>query len=133
MVAVQPEQIMLSSELPGRVVASAVAEVRPQVSGIIPDRFFTEGSTIKQGDVLYTIDSATCEATVAQAEAAVAQAKVHFKGADRESQRIQELKQRNVSTQREVNEAVAARDVSAASIAVAQAQPKCMAKKVNMK
>ena len=48
-VVVQPEQIMLSSELPGRVVASAVAEVRPQVNGIITDRFFTEGSTIKQG------------------------------------------------------------------------------------
>lgn len=123
-VIVQPEQIMLSSTLPGRVVASAVAEVRPQVNGIITERFFTEGSTIQQGDVLYQIDSATYEATVAQAEAAVAQAKAQFKATDRESQRIQELKQRNVATQRELDEAIAARDVSAASIAVAQAQLK---------
>lgn len=123
-VTVQPEQIMLSSTLPGRVVASAVAEVRPQVNGIITERFFTEGSSIKQGDVLYKIDSATYEATVAQAEAAVAQAKAQFKAADRESQRIQELKQRNVATQRELDEAIAARDVSAASIAVAEAQLK---------
>ncbi len=115
---------MLSSTLPGRVVASAVAEVRPQVNGIITERFFTEGSSIKQGDVLYKIDSATYEATVAQAEAAVAQAKAQFKAADRESQRIQELKQRNVATQRELDEAIAARDVSAASIAVAEAQLK---------
>ncbi|ASJ74026.1 efflux RND transporter periplasmic adaptor subunit [Granulosicoccus antarcticus] len=123
-VAVQPQEIMLSSLLPGRVVAAAVAEVRPQVNGIITDRFFTEGSHIEQGDVLYKIDSATYEAVVAQAEAAVAQAKAQFKAADREAQRIQELMKRDVSTQRELDESVAARDVAAASIAVAEAQLK---------
>lgn len=121
---VQPQEIMLSSTLPGRVVAAAVAEVRPQVNGIITERFFTEGSPIKQGAVLYKIDSATYEATVAQAEAAVAQARAQSKAAASEAIRIQELKQRNVSTQREVDEAVAARDVAAATIAVAEAQLK---------
>ncbi len=123
-VQVQPEQVMLTATLPGRVVAAAVAEVRPQVNGIITERNFTEGSAVEQGDVLYKIDSATYEATVAQARAAVAQAQAQSKAAEREADRIQELKQRNVSTQRELDEAIAARDVAAAAIAVAEAQLK---------
>lgn len=122
--AVQPQQVMLSATLPGRVVASAVAEVRPQVNGIITERYFTEGRAVEQGDVLYKIDPATYDAAVAQAQAAVAQARAQYKAAEREAERIQELKQRNVSTQRELDEAIAARDVSAAAIAVAEAQLK---------
>lgn len=123
-VEVQPQQVMLSATLPGRVVAAAVAEVRPQVNGIITERYFTEGSAVEKGDVLYKIDSATYEATVAQAQAAVSQARAQYKAAEREAERIEELNQRNVSTQRELDEAIAARDVSAASIAVAEAQLK---------
>ncbi len=123
-VEVQPQQVMLTATLPGRVVAAAVAEVRPQVNGIITERYFTEGSAVEQGDILYKIDSATYEATVAQAQAAVAQARAQYKAAEREAERIEELNQRNVSTQRELDEAIAARDVSAASIAVAEAQLK---------
>lgn len=122
--AVQPQQVMLSATLPGRVVAAAVAEVRPQVNGIITERYFTEGSSVEKGDVLYKIDSATYEATVAQAQAAVSQARAQYKATEREAERIQELKDRNVSTQRELDQAIADRDVSAASIAVAEAQLK---------
>ncbi|MGQ7847156.1 efflux RND transporter periplasmic adaptor subunit [Granulosicoccus sp. 3-233] len=121
---VEPQSVLLTATLPGRVVAAAVAEVRPQVNGIITERNFTEGSAVEQGDVLYKIDSATYEATVAQARAAVAQAQAQYKATEREAERIQELKQRNVSTQRELDEAIAARDVSAAAIAVAEAQLK---------
>ena len=102
-VQVQPEQVMLTATVPGRVVAAAVAEVRPQVSGIITERNFTEGSAVEKGDVLYKIDSAAYEATVAQARAAVSPAQAQYKAAEREADRIQELKQRKVSTQRELD------------------------------
>lgn len=121
---VQPESVMLTARLPGRIVAAAVAEVRPQVSGIITERFFEEGGSVKKGDVLYAIDPASYEAAVAQSEAAVAQAEARFKAADRESQRIQTLAKRNVAAQSELDDAIAARDVAAATIGVAKAQRK---------
>lgn len=119
-----PQGVMLSATLPGRVVASAVAEVRPQVNGIITERLFEEGSTVAEGDILYRIDAASYEASVAQAQAALAQARAQSIAADREADRIQELNQRSVATQRELDEAVAARDVAAAAISVAEAQLK---------
>jgi len=125
-VTVQPETVMLTATLPGRIVAAAVAEVRPQVNGIITERFFQEGGSIKQGDVLYKIDSASYAAAVAQAEAAVAQAEAQFKAADRDAQRIQTLAKRNVAAQGDLDNAIAARDVAAAAIGVAKAQLKAV-------
>ena len=74
-VVVQPERVPIITELPGRTSAFLVAEVRPQVTGIIQKRFFTEGSDVKAGEVLYQIDPATyeaaysCQAALARAEA----------------------------------------------------------------
>ncbi len=55
---VAPERVVLTTELPGRTCAYFVAEIRPQVSGIIQKRLFNEGSDVKAGDVLYQIDPA---------------------------------------------------------------------------
>ncbi len=71
--AAQPAEIEV--ELPGRTVAYRVAEVRPQVNGIIKQRFFTEGSVVKAGDLLYQIDPAVYQATFDSAKAALAKAK----------------------------------------------------------
>ena len=55
-VTVRPEKIVLTTELPGRTSAYQVAEVRPQVNGLIRERAFEEGSDVKAGDLLYQID-----------------------------------------------------------------------------
>jgi len=121
-VTVEPQTLTMTTTLPGRVAASAAAEVRPQVAGLITDRLFREGSSVKEGDVLYTIDPASYKARLAQAEAAVAQAQAQFNAAERESKRIMQLQERNVASQQVADDAIAARDVSAAALQVAQAQ-----------
>jgi len=74
-VTIQPQRVAVTTELAGRTSAYLVAEVRPQVSGIIQERLFTEGSDVKAGDVLYRIDPATYRAAKASAQAALAKAK----------------------------------------------------------
>ena len=68
-VTIQPQAFTLTSELPGRTTAYRVAEVRPQVNGIILKRLFKEGSEVKEGQQLYQIDPAVYEATLANAKA----------------------------------------------------------------
>jgi RND family efflux transporter, MFP subunit len=113
--------VTLSSPLPGRVAASAEAEVRPQVGGIIQKRLFQEGSTVSEGDPLYQIDAATYEAAKAVAEASLAQAKAALKSAEIEYERQQELKTRNVVAQQNLDSAIAERDSAAAAVKVAEA------------
>jgi membrane fusion protein (multidrug efflux system) len=79
-VTVQPEQIVLTTELPGRTSAYFVAEIRPQVNGIIQKRLFEEGSDVRAGQVLYQIDPAPFQAAYDNAAANLA---VTRKGADR--------------------------------------------------
>ncbi len=70
-VTIKPRRVTLTTELPGRISAYLVAEVRPQVGGIILKRLFTEGSDVKAGEVLYQIDPATYQAAYASAKAAL--------------------------------------------------------------
>jgi membrane fusion protein, multidrug efflux system len=62
-VTVQPQRVVLTTELPGRTSSYLVSEIRPQVNGLIQKRFFTEGSDVKAGQVLYQIDPAPFQAT----------------------------------------------------------------------
>ncbi len=71
-VTVQPERVVLTTELPGRTSAYFVAEIRPQVNGIIQKRLFEEGSDVKAGDVLYQIDPAPFQAAYDNAAANLA-------------------------------------------------------------
>lgn len=68
-VTIQPQEIMLSTELPGRTSTYRIAESRPQVSGLIQKRLFTEGSYVKAGQALYQIDSAQFQAALDSARA----------------------------------------------------------------
>ena len=68
-VTVQPQKIMLSTELPGRTSAYRIAEIRPQISGLILKRLFTEGSDVKAGQALYQIDPAPFQAALDNAAA----------------------------------------------------------------
>lgn len=70
-VMVQPQQVVLTTELPGRTSPFFIAEIRPQVSGLVQKRLFTEGSEVQAGDVLYEIDPASFKAAFDNAEANV--------------------------------------------------------------
>ncbi|MBF0412837.1 MAG: efflux RND transporter periplasmic adaptor subunit [Desulfamplus sp.] len=79
-VTVKPQEITLTTELPGRTSAFRMAEIRPQVSGLILKRLFTEGSNVKAGQELYRIDPTPFEAALNNAKANLSSAK---KAADR--------------------------------------------------
>nr|WP_275944067.1 efflux RND transporter periplasmic adaptor subunit [Azomonas macrocytogenes] len=66
---VQARPLLLTTDLPGRTAAYRVAEVRPQVNGILQERLFTEGTEVKKGQQLYQIDPRTYEAELARSEA----------------------------------------------------------------
>ena len=85
------EPINLEIELIGKVKAKELALVRPQVSGIIEKQLFKEGSFVKQGDILYKIDSATYKATLNQALALLNSAKASLISAEAKSKRATEL------------------------------------------
>jgi membrane fusion protein, multidrug efflux system len=67
--------VSLTTELPGRVSAYRIAEVRPQVSGVILKRLFTEGDRVNEGQQLYQIDPAPYQAALASAQSTVARAR----------------------------------------------------------
>ncbi|MGD0266441.1 MAG: efflux RND transporter periplasmic adaptor subunit [Candidatus Methylomirabilota bacterium] len=74
-VTVQPEQVVLTTELPGRTSAYSMAEIRPQVGGIIQKRLFEEGADIRDGQALYEIDPAPLQAAYDNAAANLAAAR----------------------------------------------------------
>ncbi|MDE3735405.1 MULTISPECIES: efflux RND transporter periplasmic adaptor subunit [Pseudomonas] len=73
-VTLQPQSFTLTTELPGRTAAFRIAEVRPQVDGIIQKRLFAEGSEVKAGQQLYQIDPSVYSATYKSAQASLASA-----------------------------------------------------------
>ncbi|EIK96649.1 multidrug/solvent efflux RND membrane fusion protein [Pseudomonas sp. M47T1] len=73
-VTLHPQSYTLTSEVPGRVTAFRIAEVRPQVDGVILQRLFKEGSDVKAGQQLYQIDPSVYQATLASAKASLASA-----------------------------------------------------------
>ncbi len=70
-VTIKPQQVVLTTELPGRTASYRIAEIRPQASGLIQKRFFTEGSDVTAGQVLYQIDPAPFQAALDNAVANV--------------------------------------------------------------
>lgn len=73
-VTIQPQQVVLTTELPGRTAPYMVAEIRPQVSGLIRKRLFTEGSDVRAGQDLYQIDPSSFQAVFDNAKAALVRA-----------------------------------------------------------
>jgi len=80
-ISITPERVTLTRELPGRTSPHLIAEVRPQVGGIIKERLFTEGADVRGGQVLYQIDPAPYQAVVDSAKAALARAQTGATGA----------------------------------------------------
>lgn len=113
---------VVTTRLPGRIKASTVAEVRPQVSGIIRERLFEEGARVEAGQPLYKIEDETYAAALAAAGAGVAQAKANYDLAVVDAKRAEELFSTNTGSAATRDKAVATRDAAAAAMQVAEAQ-----------
>lgn len=90
-VEVTQQQVVLTTELPGRTSAHLIAEVRPQVSGIIKKRHFKEGSFVKEGQLLYQIDPAPFQAAYDSAAASLARAQANLPALKARAGRYREL------------------------------------------
>lgn len=90
-VTVQPQQLVLTTELPGRTSSFLVAEIRPQVNGIIQKRLFNEGSDVKAGQVLYQIDPAPFQAALDSAKAALARSEANLPAIRAKAERYRAL------------------------------------------
>ena len=86
-VVLQKQSQVLDTTLPGRTNAFLSAEVRPQVTGIVQKRLFTEGAIVKQGQPLYQLDASSLRAAEASAAAVLAKAETGAGGDDRERYR----------------------------------------------
>ncbi len=120
-VSLQPETVMLTTELTGRTVAALVSDVRPQVSGIIKSRDFQEGAAVKAGDVLYQIDPATYQAAVDQAEADLASAGATVEAARLKNERYQDLLKIEGVSQQEADDAQSSARQAIATVALKKA------------
>ncbi|MEO8545184.1 MAG: efflux RND transporter periplasmic adaptor subunit [Burkholderiaceae bacterium] len=118
---VVPQVQALHTELTGRTGASQRAEVRPQVSGILEKRLFTEGASVKAGQPLYQIDARTLKAAVQSAEAALSKARASAQSSKATAARNAELVKIDAISRQANDESVAQAAQSAADVAVAQA------------
>lgn len=107
-VTIQPKPVTTTTELAGRTSAHLVAEVRPQVSGIIQKRLFTEGSDVKAGQTLYQIDPSLYQAALSNARAALARSEAQLSTTQLRAKRLQELLAERAVSQQEYDDAAAA-------------------------
>lgn len=117
--AAQP--FTVTRELPGRTRASVVAEVRPQVTGIVKQVLFEEGGTVTAGQPLYQLDDATYRAEADSARAALARARATLQAAERRAERSTELQKSGLVGAQDHDNVIAAWRQAEADVAVAQA------------
>lgn len=120
-VTLKQEDVALKSELPGRTVATRQAEVRPQVSGIIQERLFEEGSEVEAGQQLYLIDPARYQAALSTAKANLARANANFNTSETQYRRYKELIKDKAVSQLDYDNAEAAYLQGQAEVSVAKA------------
>ncbi len=123
-VTVAPQSVGLVTELPGRLEASRVAQVRARVAGILLERQFREGSDVKAGQPLFRIDSAPYAAALQSAEASLARAEANLAQASALAQRLKPLAEANAVSQQEYTNAVAAQKQAQAEVLAGQAAVK---------
>jgi membrane fusion protein (multidrug efflux system) len=126
-VTLATERVLLTAELPGRTSAFLVAEIRPQVSGLIQSRLFQEGANVKAGDVLYQIDPAPYQAALDQAKAALVTAQAELVTAEANLPAIRSRAERLKGLV--AIHAVAQQDYDDASAALRQAEANLAARK----
>lgn len=120
-VTISAQPVYPAVELPGRTAAYRIAEVRPQVSGIVQKRLFTEGSEVKAGELLYQIDPATYQATLTSAQATLARSEAMEYSARLKAGRYRTLVKTKAVSEQEQVEAEAGWKQAAAEVAAARA------------
>ena len=120
-VTLSTKAVSLTTELPGRTSPFRVAEVRPQVNGIVQKRLYTEGGDVKAGQQLYQIDPALYQATLDSQKAALARAQAQQKTAALLVERYKPLVATRAVSQQTYDNAVASRDQAAADVLSAKA------------
>lgn len=102
------EQVVLTTELPGRTSPFRIAEIRPQVSGLIQERLFTEGSEVQEGDALYQIDPAPFQAALDNAQAALGRAEASLPALRSRAERFKKALADHAVSQQDFDDAEAA-------------------------
>lgn len=120
-VTVQPQRVALTTELPGRTVPFLIADVRPQVGGIVKARKFREGSDVKAGEALYQIDPATYKATYDSNVAALAKVQASLVTTRLKAERYKELVAIKAVSQQDEDDAAASLQQGEADVAAARA------------
>ena len=113
--------IRLSNELPGRITAFKEAEVRPQITGIVQSRLYTEGSYVKAGQVLFQIDPTSYQSTVNSANAQLKKSLASLHTTETEMLRYKKLLAQKLSSQQLFDQAESAYLQAKAEVAVQQA------------
>lgn len=121
-VRVEPHNVPLSFEYAARAQGSKETQVRARVGGILLKRNYTEGATVKAGDVLFEIDPAPYKVALAQAKAQLAQSRAQLKSAQNDWDRISTLFKQHVVSEKSRDDSLAALDTAKASVQAAQAQ-----------
>ncbi|HEX2725794.1 MAG TPA: efflux RND transporter periplasmic adaptor subunit [Beijerinckiaceae bacterium] len=114
-------EVPLTLVYAGRVAGFRDVEIRPQVSGVLLKREFSEGAQVKQGQVLFRIDPRTYEVALARGQAQQAQAQASLRQAEENYKRIDELFKKGVATDKQLDDVRAAREQAQAAIQLAQA------------
>ena len=112
-VEVQPGAVPLTTDLPGRLEASRLSQIRARAAGILLKRHFEEGSDVKAGQLLFTIDSAPYRVTLSRAQANLAQASAL-------ARRYRPLVEANAVSKQEYDAAVAAEKAARAQVETAR-------------
>jgi membrane fusion protein (multidrug efflux system) len=116
------EALPVSWEYVGQTAGSREVEVRARVTGILLSRNFTEGSRVKKGQSLFTIDPKPFEAALARAVADLAAAEARYEQAQRNAARLKPLYAEKAVSQKENDDAVSAEEIGAADVKAAQAR-----------
>ncbi|MGE5752531.1 MAG: efflux RND transporter periplasmic adaptor subunit, partial [Deltaproteobacteria bacterium] len=115
-VTIRPQQVVLTTELPGRTSAYRIAEVRPQVNGIVQKRLFVEGSYVTAGQVLYQIDPAQFRASLENAMAAHGKAEANLPALRSRAERYKEALADKAVSQQDYDDAASAMKQAEADI-----------------
>lgn len=120
-VTVNPAEVGLVTELPGRLEASRVAQVRARAAGILQKRLFREGSDVKAGQALFEIDASPYKATYASAQASLAKAEANLMQAAAQAERYKPLAEAKAISQQDYVNAQAAKKQAEADVAISKA------------
>lgn len=118
---IQPTELDMTTTLQGRTAPYLVADVRPQVAGILQKRLFKEGSEVKEGQALYQIDPAVYEAAVASAKAELQRAQAVLYQTRLTANRYAQLVKTNAISKQNNDDAQAAYKQAQAAVAAAEA------------